>query len=49
LIDGWPKYHVGLVRSGALEVKYQSTDSDSIVQEAQRFRRWVLRRADTSR
>jgi hypothetical protein len=49
LKEGWPKYYVGLARSGALVVKFNSTDSDSIVQEAQRFRRWVLRRADTSR
>jgi hypothetical protein len=38
LKEGWPKYHVGLASSGALEVKYQSTDPDSIAREAQRLR-----------
>jgi hypothetical protein len=38
LMEGWPKYYVGLVRSGALEVKYQSTNPDSIAREAQRLR-----------
>jgi surface antigen len=38
LMEGWPKYHVGLVRSGALEVKYQSTNPDGIEREAQRLR-----------
>jgi len=42
LREGWPKYYVGLARSGALEVKYQSTSLDSIVQEAQRFREMGL-------
>jgi hypothetical protein len=37
LKEGWPKYSVGLVRSGALRVKFASTDPDSIKQEAQRF------------
>jgi hypothetical protein len=37
LREGWPKYHVGLAGSGALEVKYQPTSPNSIVQEAQRF------------
>jgi hypothetical protein len=37
LKEGWPKYHVRLTRSGALEVKYQSTDPDSIAREAQRL------------
>ncbi len=43
LKEGWPKYYVGLVRSGALEVKYQSTSPNSIVQEAQRFREMGLK------
>jgi hypothetical protein len=38
LKEGWPMYHVGLTRSGALEVKYQSTDTDNIEREAQRLR-----------
>jgi hypothetical protein len=42
LREGWPKYYVGLTRSGALEVKYQSTDPDSIQREAQRFRNMGL-------
>jgi hypothetical protein len=37
LMEGWPKYHVRLTRSGALEVKYQSTDPDSIEREKQRL------------
>jgi hypothetical protein len=42
LMEGWPKYLVRLSSSGALEVKYQSTSPDSIVQEAQRFREMGL-------
>jgi hypothetical protein len=38
LMEGWPKYHVGLAGSGALEVKYQSTNPDGIEREAQRLR-----------
>jgi hypothetical protein len=38
LKEGWPKYHVGFAGSGALEVKYQSPNPNSIVQEAQRLR-----------
>ncbi len=30
LKEGWPRYHVGLVRSGALVVRYHSTDPDSM-------------------
>jgi len=37
LKEGWPKYHVRLTRSGALEVKYQPTDPDSIEWETQRL------------
>ena len=37
LMEGWPKYLVRLSSSGALEVKYQSTDPDSIKQEARRL------------
>jgi hypothetical protein len=42
LKEGWPKFLVRLSSSGALEVKYQSTSPDSIVQEAQRFREMGL-------
>ncbi len=42
LKGGWPRYHVGLARSGALEVKFGSTNPDSIEREAQRFREMGL-------
>jgi hypothetical protein len=42
LMEGWPEYFVGLTRSGALMVRYQSTDSDSITREAQRLREMGL-------
>jgi hypothetical protein len=38
LMEGWPKYKVGLTHSGALVVIYRSTNPDSIKQEAQRLR-----------
>ncbi len=38
LREGWPKYHARLTRSGALEIKFQSPNPDSIVREAQRLR-----------
>jgi len=38
LMEGWPKYHVRLTRSGALEVKYRSPNPNSIEREAQRLR-----------
>jgi hypothetical protein len=38
LKEDWPKYLVRLSSSGALEVKYQSTDPNSIRQEARRLR-----------
>jgi hypothetical protein len=41
--EGWPKYHVGLARSGALDVKYQSTNPDNIEREAQRLRAMGLK------
>jgi len=37
LEEGWPKYYVGLARSGALEVKFGSTNPNSIQREAQRL------------
>ncbi len=42
LMDGWPKYHVGLVRSGALLVRFSSPNLDSIEREAQRLREMGL-------
>ncbi|MFP3200037.1 MAG: PaRep2b protein, partial [Thermoproteus sp.] len=36
--EGWPKYKVGLARSGSLEVRYRSTDPEGIVREARRLR-----------
>ncbi len=44
LMEGWPKYYVGLVRSGALVVRYRSSDPDSIEQEAQRLEKMGLKR-----
>jgi hypothetical protein len=41
LMEGWPKYEVGLVE-GALVVRYETTNLDSIVQEMQRFREMGL-------
>jgi hypothetical protein len=38
LREGWPRYEVGLMRSGSLVVKFGSTNPDSIQREAQRFR-----------
>jgi hypothetical protein len=42
LREGWPKYEVGLTRSGALKVGYRSINPVSIEQEAQRFREMGL-------
>ncbi len=38
LMEGWPKYLVRLARSGALEVRYHSTDTYSIERRAQQLR-----------
>jgi hypothetical protein len=38
LREGWPKYLVRLARSGALEVRYASTNPESIEREARRLR-----------
>jgi hypothetical protein len=38
LKEGWPKYLVRLSSSGALDVRFGSTDPDSIERGAQRFR-----------
>ncbi len=37
LMEGWPKYGVRLTDSGALEIRFGSTDPDSVAREAQRF------------
>jgi hypothetical protein len=39
LMEGWPKFHVRL-KDGALEVRFNSTDPDSIEQVAQRLK-WI--------
>jgi hypothetical protein len=44
LKEGWPRYHVGLARSGALVVKFTSTNSGNIEQEAQRLEKMGLKR-----
>jgi hypothetical protein len=43
-MEGWPKYLVRLARSGALEVRYHSTDTDSIERRAQQLRDMGLKR-----
>jgi hypothetical protein len=42
LIEGWPKYNVGLAHSGALVVRYMSTNLSNIEREAQRLREMGL-------
>jgi hypothetical protein len=42
LMEGWPKYLVRLSSSGALEVRFASTDPNSIQREAQRLREMGL-------
>jgi hypothetical protein len=37
LMEGWPKYHVGLSGSGGLMVRFASTDRNSIEHEKQRL------------
>jgi hypothetical protein len=44
LMEGLPKYYVGLSGGGALEVKYQSTSLNSIEREAQRLEKMGLKR-----
>jgi Fe2+ transport system protein FeoA len=41
LMEGWPKYKVRLVK-GTLEIRFGSTDPDSIEREAQRLREMGL-------
>jgi hypothetical protein len=43
LIEGWPKYYVGLI-GGALVVRFVSTDRNSIEREAQRLEKMGLKR-----
>jgi hypothetical protein len=42
LKEGWPEYDMQLTRSGALVVRFGSTDRNSIEREAQRFREMGL-------
>jgi hypothetical protein len=42
LMEGWPEYHVGLTRSGALRIKFGSLNPDSIEREIQRLRQMGL-------
>jgi len=42
LMEGWPKYDMQLTRSGALVVRFGSTDRNSIRREAQRLREMGL-------
>jgi hypothetical protein len=42
LMEGWPKYYVGLSGNGALVVRFGSTNSDNIVQETQRLKKMGL-------
>ncbi len=42
LREGWPKYYVALARGGALDVRFGSTDPDSIKQAAQQLREMGL-------
>jgi hypothetical protein len=44
LMEGWPEYYMGLVRSGALVVRFASTDRNSIEREAQRLEKMSLKR-----
>ncbi|MCC6035699.1 MAG: hypothetical protein LM559_01435 [Pyrobaculum sp.] len=44
LKEGWPKYHVGLSGSGALVVRFGSTNPNSIEQVAQRLEKMGLKR-----
>jgi len=43
LKEGWPKYEVRLSGSGALVIRFESTNLDSIRREAQRFREMGLK------
>jgi hypothetical protein len=43
LKKGWPKYHVRVMRNGALEVRFASTNPGNVEREAQRFRAMGLK------
>ncbi len=42
LMEGWPKFYVGLSGSGGLEISFKSTDPKSIEQVAQRLKEMGL-------
>jgi hypothetical protein len=44
LMEGWPKYHVGLTHSGSLVVRYETTDLDNIMREVHRLEKMGLKR-----
>jgi hypothetical protein len=44
LMEGWPKFHVRLSNTGALEIIYHSSNPDSIEQVAQRLEEMGLKR-----
>jgi hypothetical protein len=44
LMEGWPKYYVGLSSSGALVVRFRSTNPSNIEREAQRLEKMGLKR-----
>jgi hypothetical protein len=45
LMEGWPKFHVGLSGSGGLEVRFSSPNPDSIEQVAQWLEKRGLKRS----
>ncbi len=49
LMEGWPKYEVGLTSSGTLEVRFGSTSPDSIERGRRGLGRWASWRASISR
>jgi hypothetical protein len=46
LMEGWPKFYVGLAHSGSLEVRFVSTNSGNIEQVAQWLEKMGLKRGD---
>ncbi len=49
LMEGWPKYKVGLTSSGALEVRFSSLNPDNIERGRRGLGRWASWRASISR
>jgi len=49
LMEGWPKYEVGLTSSGSLEVRFSSLNPDNIERGRRGLGRWVSWRANISR